>query len=71
MSVAEDSPAGNEPTVSVVIVIDYKIGDGSDVNHLVPTLKGLAHQDYTGTTEFLLIEASGSSVPLRDTSKRR
>ena len=69
MSVAEDSPAGNEPTVSVVIVIDYKIGDGSDVNHLVPTLKGLAHQDYTGTTEFLLIEASGSSVPLEELRK--
>jgi len=42
MRVVEDSPAGNKPTVSVVIVIDYKVGDGSDVNHLVPTLRIMA-----------------------------
>jgi len=66
MAVSKGDPADAKPDVSVVIVIDYKVGDGSSDSNLVATLKGLAAQDFSGAAEFLLIESRHLQMPLEE-----
>lgn len=52
-----------DPTVSVVVVIDYKVGEDGGLGDLGLTLRALARQDYDEPAEFLLVEAQGGTPP--------
>ena len=48
--------AGAPPDISVILVSDYAAGGEKSWEALRRTLTALAHQDFTGTAEFLLLE---------------
>lgn len=55
--------------VSVVIVIDYKVGK-DDWSELRLTLSALAHQDFEGVAEFLLVRPHGATGPEPEALRR-
>jgi hypothetical protein len=49
--------------LTVVLVSDYAAGSDKGWEDLRHTLAALAHQDFTGTTEFLLVEHTSNELP--------
>lgn len=53
-----------ELAATVVIVIDYKVGDDEGVGDLALTLRALARQDFPEPSEFILVEPQSGAAPL-------
>lgn len=51
------SNVSNHPLVSVLIVSDYRAGAQKSWDDMRRCLAGLAHQDFSGVVEFMLLEA--------------